>query len=111
MSRFGSVLKRSARPVGIGFGLLAVAGGAVWVSTLLPTKAGGHAPDKSAGPAPDRLRRVAGDSYRVPAGMIRRVGLETATAIDAASDRARPRTLPPFQGTLAPDSNRYVRVH
>jgi cobalt-zinc-cadmium efflux system membrane fusion protein len=109
MSWFGSILKRVARPVGIGFGLLAVAGGAVWVSTLLPTKAGGHAPDKAGGPAPERLRRVTHDLYQVPAGMIRRVGLETSVV--CAPDRARPRTLPPFQGTLAPDSNRYVRVH
>jgi cobalt-zinc-cadmium efflux system membrane fusion protein len=107
MSRIGHYLKRSARPVGIGFGLLVVAGAAVWVSTLLPTKAGGHAPEKATGPAPDKLRRIDRESYQVPAGTIRRVGLETAPVAAAT----RPRALPAFQGNLAPDNSRFVRVH
>ena len=88
MSLVGRALKRSARPLGIGVGLLAAVGLAIWVGVSLPTRAGGHSPDKpAAGSDVAKLRRVDRDSYSVPAGMIRRVGIETTPVAAAVRTR------------------------
>src|SRR5262249_43611802 len=98
MGRVLSVLKRSARHVGIGVGLVVVAGGAVWLGMSLPTRAGGSSPDQpakpDAGPGPDRVRRLDKDSISAPESLLKRVGVETMPVVKPT----RARALPPFQG-------------
>jgi cobalt-zinc-cadmium efflux system membrane fusion protein len=111
MARMVGVLKRSARHVGIGVGLVVAAGGAVWLGMSLPTRAGGptpdHAAEPSAGDAPERLRRLDKDSVSAPESLLKRVGVETMPVTKPTRSRA----LPALQGVLNTDSNRLVRVN
>jgi cobalt-zinc-cadmium efflux system membrane fusion protein len=111
MGRVLGVLKRSARQVGIGVGLVVVAGGAVWLGMSLPTRAGGSSADQAgkpdAGPTPERLYRIDKDTVSAPESLLKRVGVETM----AVTRPTRPRSLPAFQGVLNADSNRLVRVN
>ncbi len=54
----------------------------------------------------EKIRR-AGDEILIPAAAAKRMGMRTGPA----STAARPIQLPPFQGTLALDSNSLARVH
>lgn len=105
-----AVFRRAIKPVALTVVVLTSGGSAAYLATATPRQAavqpaGGsfHPPDES----PARVHRVSRDVLAVPDAVADRVGLKTAVV----ADRTRPIQLPPLQGTLALDNNRWARVH
>ena len=99
---------KAGRLILIGLGVTITAGAAAWAALNLPARAAGRPPQTAAeSPPPDRFQRTGRDTLTGSAEAARCVGLKTAV-VGAAT---RPRTLAPFPGTLALDSNRLARVH
>src|SRR5262245_45287405 len=109
MTGIWSRVKRGARGVALAALLLAAGGSATFLAARsqqpnAPRPGGtGSQPDAGNG---EKIRRVGRDGVTVPATVARNMGLRTAEI----TDRARPVRLPPFQGTLAVDSDHLSRV-
>ena len=107
MSLAARKLFRVGRALGIAAALLAVAGSSAWLAAgaaSRETAAPPPAPATTLAPA-EKLSR-AGQTLRVPANMLAGMGVTTAPAV-TPTDAV---TLPPFQATLALDTDTLSRV-
>ncbi|MFO0852457.1 MAG: efflux RND transporter periplasmic adaptor subunit [Gemmataceae bacterium] len=106
---FASLL-RQARPVAAVALVLFSGGAAAYFASVAPRRAAGQPPLASGRPAAeagDRVHRLSRDVLVVPDAVARRIGLKTTVL----ASRTQPIRLPPLQGTLALDNNRWARVH
>jgi membrane fusion protein, heavy metal efflux system len=81
-------------------------GGAVWFLQQRKARAAVEAAPARAALAAQRPRRLDRDTLLIPPDLIRRLDVRTAQA----EQPSRPRKLPPLQGRLALDNNRWVRA-
>lgn len=110
MSLLRAHLLSTGRVVGLVLLAVAVSGSAAWLGTSAARQNGTGkptGPGESAAKNAEAIQRVGPDRLVVPAGVAGRLGLRTATAATPTA----PRTLPPFAGTLAVDTNALSRVY
>ncbi len=90
--------------------VLLAAAGSGWLIYRQPVTAGPKTDMESSGSiktAATRLIRLSNNTLSLPDGFVERVGLR----FGVISASTKKRSLPPFQGCLAQDSDRQVRVH
>src|SRR5262249_55046707 len=106
--KIGSLLLRFGRRLFLVAFLVSTGVSATWLAlrvTTKPESASGSGPSDSAEKG-ERFRRADRDTPVRSWELVRAVGVPTSQA----TDPKRIQTLPPFQGTLALDSNRFSRV-
>lgn len=90
-------------------GLVAVGGGSMTYYTVIAPRAAGQSPvvaKPTVEPAP-KLVRLSGDRIAVPEELAKNMRLKLAAVVAAT----KPIPMPPFQGTLAYDTNSLARIH
>ena len=98
---------RVMKTVGLCLGVLVAGGVAAWLAASAPRSAGSSIGTVAEVPKTDKVLRLDRDRIAVPDAISSRLGLKSATV----ARHTEPTALPPFQGSLALDSNCYQRVH